>query len=233
MEALPPELKIEVMQRADEISALSTLIHSIPSFFNVFTKAKTTILRSVLRRAIQPLVTQDALTVLDSSKLTVSGTEEVRRFLESYKYRLKIKDPLTLTESLSPLSTHMDLSRKHKLVEWFTHDLCTTILSSPPFTRQGETKSLPVSTEETVRIHRALYRFELYCDLFRPTIPSRLGPDEAREQLLDLWPAWEVEELSCIHTYLSRRLSDVVDEVAEHDVELGDFYGNIAFDRMC
>ena len=127
----------------------------------------------------------------------------------------------------------MDLARNHKLVEWFTHDLCTTIFSNHPFTHQQDgTKPLPVSTEETVRIHRALYRFELYCDLFRPTTQSRLDPDEACERLLNLWPAWEVEELGCINNYLSRRLSEVIDEVAEHDVELGDFYGNVAFDRM-
>ena len=50
--------------------------------------------------------------------------------------------------------------------------------------------------------------------------------------LLALWPAWEVEELNCIHNYLSRRLSDVIDEVAEHDVKMGESYGNVAFDRM-
>lgn len=234
MDALPPELKIEVMQRVDEISSLSTLIHSIPSFFNVFINAKGTILHSVLRRAIQPLVTQDALTVVASSKLTVPGPDEVRQFLEEYKHRLKIKNLTALTEPSSPLSLHIDLAQKHKLVEWFTNDLCGSILSTHPFDhQQNEIKPLPVSTDETVRIHRALYRFELYCDLFRPTIPSRLGSDEARERLLDLWPAWEVEELSCIHKYLSRRLSDVIDEVAEHDVELGDFYGNVAYDRMC
>lgn len=234
MDSLPPELKIELMRRVDEISLLSTLIHSIPSFFNVFITAKGSILRSVLRRAIQPSVTQDALTVVYSSKLTVPDPDEVRQFLKEYKYRLKTMESAAFPEPSTSLSVHMDLARTHKLVEWFTYDLCSSILSNDPFIhQQGETKHLPISTDETIRIHRALYRFELYCDLFRPTIPSRLGSDEACERLLNLWPAWEVEELSCIHNYLSRRLSDVIDEVAEHDVELGDFYGNVANDRMC
>ena len=95
MEALPPELKIEVMQRVDEISSLSTLIHSIPSFFNIFIKAKGAILCSVLRRAIQPFVAADALTVLESSKLTVPSPDEVRKFLEDYRHRPKAKNPLS------------------------------------------------------------------------------------------------------------------------------------------
>lgn len=118
------------MQHVDEISSLSTLVHSIPSFFNVFSKAKKTILRSVLRRAIQPFVTQDALTVVYSSKLTGPGSDEVRQFLKDYARRLQTKDPAAFTEPSSPLSLHMDRAREHKLVEWFTNDLCSTILRS-------------------------------------------------------------------------------------------------------
>lgn len=232
MEGLPPELKLELMQRLDNFCSLSTLIHAIPSFYHVLVHAKLTVLSSILKTAIQLPVVSDALTVLESSKLSNATSEEVRTILQNYKHGLENEHTTVLIEPSSSLATCVDIVRKHRLIEWFRQDLCRSNLPTPPLTNPQEpTDPLPVSTEENTRIYRALYRFELYCNLFRDANLYRLNTYEARTRLLKLWPSWEVEELSCIHNYLSRRLSEVLDEVAEHDVETGGFYHNVGKDR--
>jgi len=207
------------------------LIHAIPSFYQVFIRTKSTVLSSVLKRAIQPPVEQDALAAVESSRLVLPKPDEVRTSVQKYKQRREMKHLTAFIKLSLSLPMCVDLGRKHKLIEWFTHDLYCSTLSVHLSTRQrNATESLPISTDETIRIHRALYRFELYRDLFKEENQGQLDTYEARKRLLKVWPPWEVEELSCIHNYLSRRGSDVLDEVAEYDVETGDFNHNVGKD---
>ena len=76
-----------------------------------------------------------------------------------------------------------------------------------------KTTSKPLSTNETTRIRRALYRYELYCNMFGPQ--NYMLHEHEVMVFLRLFPPWEVEEIGCIHTYLQNRLT-IFGEIVYH-----------------
>ena len=64
----------------------------------------------------------------------------------------------------------------------------------------------PVTRTEMERIRRALFRFELYCNIFLKSL-DRPGPDERKELFLDRFSPWENEQLVTMYEYLLQRMS--------------------------
>ncbi|KAH8582380.1 hypothetical protein B0O99DRAFT_603455 [Bisporella sp. PMI_857] len=76
---------------------------------------------------------------------------------------------------------------------------------------------------ETARIKRALYRFEIFCNVFRRTRPRVPVPDEYLDHFCCRFSPWENEQMGCIQDFLFRLVSPVVNELAAHDVAWGEF----------
>ncbi|KAK3305233.1 uncharacterized protein B0T15DRAFT_555182 [Chaetomium strumarium] len=79
----------------------------------------------------------------------------------------------------------------------------------------------PVSTLETRRIMRALYRFELWCNLYGagsdacpnyPPLP-RGGPIGLLENFFEVYQPWEREEIACVYTMLFEMYEGIFDDV--------------------
>lgn len=97
----------------------------------------------------------------------------------------------------------------HSCVEFFAAEFASFALSKNPVPR--DSNAAPSCTE-TLRIKRNLYRFELYCNLFRkPSYdrmlrddrdclvqPSPFGTQEQREIFLKMFSPWKSEQLGCI-----------------------------------
>lgn len=63
---------------------------------------------------------------------------------------------------------------------------------------------MPLSTNEVTRIERSLYRFEIYCNLFRDSAQFTFAPGpEQREAYFSKFSPWENEQLACVQDYLS------------------------------
>ncbi|KAJ2966791.1 hypothetical protein NQ176_g9981 [Zarea fungicola] len=64
-----------------------------------------------------------------------------------------------------------------------------------------------LSDAETLRLYRAIFRFQICCKVFRPRrFLDLLGDHRAFEQhmaFLHRFEPWEVEEMTCIHQFLS------------------------------
>jgi hypothetical protein len=56
-----------------------------------------------------------------------------------------------------------------------------------------------------MRIHRAFYRLELFCNLFQVN-STNVEWGDLRIQFLSFQPLWEVEELTCVYEYLEQKL---------------------------
>ena len=223
LDGLHTELKSEILHFMTDIESLKSLVHASPSFYYVYTGVRQSVLSTVVQREIHPEVIRDALAVHESLRMESYGLDQVQPFLLKYKAnrQAKLATPL-------PMPLAMDLLAFHKkYVEYFAKDFVSTVLSLHPTSKQPQ-QGPPVSTTELCRIHRSLYRFELYCVLFRqrrqrngPPL-DRLSSEDQSIMFLSLYPPWEVEELYCIHDYLYRRLSPPFEEVAQHDVHLGE-----------
>lgn len=133
--------------------------------------------------------------------------------------------------SMGSLSIANSISKTHVFVEYFCEcfvrdrlPLMQKLVGRP--LNSGEDGP---SQTELFRIRRALYRFQIYCNLmFRKESdfhPGRWVRVE-RNYLLDRYffdpfPPWINEQLCCIHDYLEQVLSRSFDEVAARDIVWG------------
>jgi hypothetical protein len=81
----------------------------------------------------------------------------------------------------------------------------------------------PISTLETRRIMRALYRFELWCNLYGAgsdtslnlPLPPPGGPVDILRNFSEVYEPWEIEEIDCIYTLLHEMYEGIFDEVRD------------------
>lgn len=104
--------------------------------------------------------------------------------------------PWTLNEALR-------LERLHVSVDWFANKFATEALAKDPLSRSHA----PVIPQEKARFQRALYRFEIYCNLFREVkrVQSLVCPEQKTVFFSNFAP-WEIEQIGCVHDYLIRAI---------------------------
>ncbi len=115
-------------------------------------------------------------------------------------------------DSMDLRAVDENLDSMHAMVEWFTRDFARDTLplvgKELGLERPGE---MVLSADETFRIHRAMYRFQMYCNLFYKSPPATaqewwfgLG---LRKYFFGRYSPWVNEQLACIHDYFERVLS--------------------------
>ena len=80
-----------------------------------------------------------------------------------------------------------------------------------------EIKPFNLTEVEKLRIHRAFYRYQIYCNQYNIAKDQRLELDNVRDVFFEPMASWEVEEFACIVDNLNDKLA-VLDEVAYHDL---------------
>ncbi|MCJ1244087.1 hypothetical protein MMC30_001285 [Trapelia coarctata] len=232
MEQLPAELRIEVLRSIDDFSTLYSFIRVSKSLYSVFSAAKSSILSSVLERSIPIDILTDALAVHSSSLLPVHDDKLTKDFVAS---RWLGNSSPTYPPSQS--AGFGCLAHFQHIIDWFTNDICKTFARNEPSLGVG---SFPVSFEERVRISRAFYRIEIYCNLFKDTrvaddMTVYYTTDDQFELFLSHIPPWEVEEVACVHEYLHNKLSVLDEAVREYEknknMDWG-FWADIRKDRL-
>lgn len=121
-------------------------------------------------------------------------------------------------------------SKTHAVVEHF----CSRFLAERLPLWQGLRGQLHPGNEcpsekEVFRIKRALYLFQIYCNMNFPHGSGFETSEEARDiqaqyvkcYILGSFSPWVNEQLACVHDYLEEVLSTSFDEVAAHDIHWG------------
>lgn len=211
MDTLPLELKVGILQSVDDLTSLYAIIRTCRTVYAAFKEARSTILPSALDFALPLEIRHEALAVLDSSNLPAPSIEEA---LEYVNCRLFGEIPREITPG-----NLNELSRQHILVEWFTNDLCTSVRSLRLRDTHVDIYPFVLCLDERIRIQRAFYRFQLYCNLVpKNNLEGGLGPEEARYEFFDCFPSWENEEIACVHDYLYDKMS-IFEEIVKHDID--------------
>lgn len=106
----------------------------------------------------------------------------------------------------SPLSKFLALSRFHDEVQFFATRLAAS-LTVHPVTGSSPKTPIALTQTERTRIERALYRFEIYCDLFRGDDAGlRPALEERRAFMFEKFLPWEIEQLASVIEYLLRQI---------------------------
>ncbi|RYC65996.1 hypothetical protein CHU98_g262 [Xylaria longipes] len=214
IELLPIELLQEVLTHLD-LKTLRNAALSCRRFFNSFKCAETLITGEVLLRQIDYDVLPEAILVSKSwnlGKPSVSR-EEICEFISN---NLELREPAPtkwdLADALSLMQFHEKVSY---LAAQAAHE---AFKNEPRLTRE----SAEPTCAELCRFERALYRFQLYCNVLGG-LP--LTEDEQFDPLsfefFDYFAPWENEQLVCIHDHFVRVVSRPFNYLVEHGITWG------------
>ncbi len=243
LEALPPELRVEILCASTDLDTLQNFIHASPVYRATYQGASAIVLAHVLRRLDVGAACIDGLTALRSVSLKWCLSErrdEIAAFLSSYGRvrRTAYRTPLV---HFSPDHPCPDITEARRLVR--LQDSMVAIMdgyySSAKETLSAGDRSpsdtRDLSTLERLRILRALYRKMILCNLFGELAFSRqpwatlAGFREIAKTIkatfILTFPPWELEEIASMCSYMDRALVSFV-ERAGHSRRIGMFDRN-------
>ena len=226
--SLTPELKYAIFINLPDVTSAKSLALVSSSFYYTFLDAQPLILTQVLQNEIPTHLLHGAFAAYQASKIPVWSKQAVQDFLNEYFGNL-----ISRKSQKCNLSEALQMSRVHSCVEFFAAEFASFALAKNPTARGSNAAP---SFTEWVRIKRILYRFQLYCNLFRkPSYdrmirgerncliqPSPFGKQEQRDIFFDRFSPWENEQLGCIHDYLIEEITIPFNDVAQHDVDWGE-----------
>lgn len=203
------------------MQALGSAILSNSVLYAAYKDHMRGIIQSIIRRQIPTILMRYACNAYEASRVdredehavyNLSGWDMRRAPLEEWLHQWE-QDPNSTSAAVAA-----SLSRTHSVVRYFCRlffkDTCTLPLNSELFGTSCHRSTKP-SAEERYRVYRALYRFQIYCNLgFRTDDDLQPDVDWARTfrharntTLFRSFSPWVNEQLACMHDYLERVLS--------------------------
>lgn len=187
-------------------------------------KAREEVLCHVALQQIDHRLHPDALAAFRSATFYDSHPhepQELLAFLRSYgqsRYQMADFNPGWL--ACRGLTEAVGLIHLHKSVTYIAAEYCVSVGSKMP---QSE-PVLNLSPLEQLRLYRAIYRFQIYCNFFGRNLPlanpdggntsTEFGEDPAMG-FLSSFPPWELQEIACIWRYLKLRWASILRQVSE------------------
>lgn len=228
IETLPVEIQRQIMLCLPSLTSLGAIIRSSPVFYSLFQSEPKNFIANCLILCLGDAFL-DACTaraaMQDDFQKERRDAMKMRRelsfiwpFLESYRKKVEELPCNAWIHSISlPEATQMatfHISAVEPLVEqyasWALANLGTPV------------KETSLSRTELMRIQRAMYRFQIVCDVFGNRLKDgNLSTNRPRHlgclRFLSGYEPWEIEEILCINTFFQeqyeQKISEVVDEL--------------------
>ncbi|KAK2743522.1 hypothetical protein FQN57_004819 [Myotisia sp. PD_48] len=223
---LPPEIRRLILSSL-ELESLKSLVKTSRLFYQQYTFDRVYILRKCLQKTLG-FISIEACAVYYSgleSFTTTRGKNQVKDFLDSYVKRLSrdkastFNGDLTNDEVIGIVKMYFSVIRplqKH-FTEWALANLAkeNKIIQ---FCSDSDELCKPPSRSEELRMLRALYRFQLLCNLFGrgphilkrpPTITSDFS--DMLNIFFCIFEPWEVEEIGCIYFFAEQKFDQIFD----------------------
>jgi hypothetical protein len=198
-EMLPLEARQAVMCALPDVESLKWLVLACSSFYHDFRDAESFITTRVLLNEVHLDVLPEAVVVFESARNGSWTRQGIIDFASQHlDRRMPPPQSWTLADALS-------ISKLYSHVHYFATDFACKCLGIQALER-GVQQS-PPSQLEIARIERTLYRFEMYCNIFKDFRNPVLSVDEQREIFFSRFSPCENEQLACIHDYLYRKVS--------------------------
>ena len=208
LDSLPPEIRRHILSTLD-VSQLKALVCAAANFHQQYIFDRKYLLCTCFERTLDS-VTVDAYAVHLSMAQREDPKQDITDFLKTYeedtsRRRLSLVDKLTQEEAISMTSFYF------RYVEPLAETYTRWMLASLDEAR--ETEDIPHSHQqidtptstETMRVTRAIYRFQLLCNLAGPCentlLSARDHLNDVVETLLDILEPWEVEELFSFYQF--------------------------------
>ena len=218
LESLPVEIQFEILERLTDLPSLNAIVHASPTCHRAYVTRRQSILAKVVSRDIGPDTVLEAQAVCMALKTDKKDGSEIRNYLKWY--RNSLRNPASISIESFPLTIITLLPQIQCAVRFAMKDFCQAALLRHPLSNEREEHISPLSTNETRRISRAFYRFELFCTIFSEAkfgVEPDLDCMDKCHLFLDNFSAWEREEIACIRDYIINRYAQLL---ARYKMEL-------------
>ncbi|KAM5344033.1 hypothetical protein ACJ41O_012570 [Fusarium nematophilum] len=208
LEHLPPEVRRHLLSLLD-LPRLKALVRASPTFHQQYLFDRKYLLCRSLEETLGSVVI-DAYAV----HLYKSQSSDKRQFLEQHATRasrrsLTLMGSLTQDEASSMVVFHTNYVTP--IMEHFAGWMLDNLAKH---TQNDQHETTPSSTE-TMRLTRAVYRFQLLCQLADPaTEPMRFSRGRAIHGFFDILEPWEIEELFAFYQFAQHIYDKVLTEVS-------------------
>lgn len=217
---LPLHLLRVILSQLDSIRTLGAAILSNSSFYAAYKEAPLDgLIFDILSRQIPRCILPYAAALHEANSIDNFDLAGPQKFMTDWFDRNNFPNSICFYR-LQPgditLSVASEISKAHLVVEHFTQDAIQEMSShSQQWLGTGCSTHKQATSDETFRVQRALYIFQVYCTLFFRKSED-FAPDEQRERQLssimdhhffDHFSPWVTEQLACVHDYLERFLS--------------------------
>jgi hypothetical protein len=208
------------------IDGLHALVHASPTFHQQYLLDRRFLLCQCLGRTLRS-VTVDACAVYRSSLpsfVDTSTKETVAEFLTSYQENRLSVDYSIAAEGLSEDEAVAIAAFHSTTVQALAHQYIAWALDNVAKETKDSPYQEPPSVTEHTRIMRALYRFQLLCNLF-----GRGGHGSTEERLrwhlnfdtvsvlsifFGIFEPWEVEEVICIYAFAKDKYDQIFRDIS-------------------
>jgi hypothetical protein len=164
----------------------------------------------------------DALSAVRSTNFYEHGKRnpsEVIGFFNEYSRAKGAPSPSpinrqSIKEKCRNMAEAITLIHLHESMRHVADDYCHSI-------SRWQKNPSPLSELESLRLFRALYRFQIYCNLLgarqemeETDLTGSSETETAFHNFLPRFPPWEVQEIACIWKYLEKRWGLLLREVS-------------------
>jgi hypothetical protein len=172
------------------------------------------------------LLRPDALAVVRSKRYderSARTLEVVIALLNDYALaRAEAAHPQSEWLFYSSATEAVELLHLHEKVKRVAGDYCQSVASKMCQENEQQHQQLNLSQIEQLRLHRGIYRFQMYCNFFgaaeswtREKFNGRSSDHIPKIRFLASFPPWEVQEIAGIWQHLSRRWVSILREVSD------------------
>lgn len=225
---MPLHLLTEILSRLDDMHSLGSAIKSHRLLYAAYQDDKDTVLKSIIRNQISPDLMRYAVAAYDARYVDRDDEKALKQLVvDSLAHRDRRGRTLQerfleyrIGNNASTPALAAQLSSTHSVVQHFSRRfLADTLPLAPQVLGPDRSASENASENEIFRAQRALYRFQIYCNLgFRDNIDTNPGGDLTQGWSSALrecqkyyhfrsFSPWVNEQLACMHDYLERQLS--------------------------
>ncbi|KAF2745057.1 hypothetical protein M011DRAFT_147762 [Sporormia fimetaria CBS 119925] len=212
VERLSVELKQLILCNLQDAMSLRSAALSCRALYNAFVGAETVITTRVLLNQVDIDVLPAACLAWKAACARPGTAEDIRSFIKSHLQKRQPAD-----ESWT-LSSTLPISRLHTCVKQLSLQFMDTCLAKSP-----ALATRPPTYAETTRVERALYRFEIFVNLFHVDMQDTAPREELWRTFFSCFSPWENEQLACLHDYFVRLVAPAFNAIVEEDIAWGYF----------
>ncbi|USP72751.1 hypothetical protein yc1106_00025 [Curvularia clavata] len=216
IESLSVQLQQIILSNIPDVLSLRSAALSCRALYNALLSAETIITTRALLNQVSFDVLPEAYITQEAIRLERHTEKNVRDFIARHLHERRPPPEIwTLCDAVRA-------AKLHACVNELALQFIANTAKKPPVCGTRPATRAEISRVEISRVERAMYRFEILCNLFREFWDSNL-----LEQLWDVFfsnfSPWENEQLACVQDYLVQAVSPAFNDIAEHDIAWGEF----------